>query len=88
MESEFGQKKMEFLSELMKLRQICCDPALCFEGYDGDSSKLDMCVDMIKNGIAGGHKILLFSQFTSMLDIISHRLEKEGISFYILTGYR
>ena len=85
-ESEFGQKKMEFLSELMKLRQICCDPALCFDGYDGDSSKLDMCVDMIKNGIAGGHKILLFSQFTSMLDIISHRLEKEGISFYILTG--
>ncbi len=82
----FGDKRIEILSELMKLRQICCDPSLCYQDYDGDSAKLDMCIDMIENGIEGGHKILLFSQFTSMLDVIAKRLKEENISFYTLTG--
>ena len=85
-EEDFRDKRMEILSEIMRLRQMCCDPALCYEGYDGESAKLELCIDMIKNGISGGHKILLFSQFTSMLDILAGRLEKEGISFYMLTG--
>ena len=85
-EEEFKDKRMEILSELMKLRQICCAPSLCYDEYDGESAKLEMCIDMIKNGISGGHKILLFSQFTSMLDIIGKRLEKEEISFYAMTG--
>lgn len=82
----FGDKRIEILSELMKLRQICCDPALCYHDYDGESAKLDMCMDMIVNGISGGHKILLFSQFTSMLDILAKRLQEENISYYMLTG--
>ncbi len=82
----FGDKRIEILSELMKLRQICCDPSLCYQDYDGDSAKLDMCMDMIVNGVSGGHKILLFSQFTSMLDILAKRLQEENISYYLLTG--
>lgn len=82
----FGDKRIEILSELMKLRQLCCDPSLCYNDYDGESAKLDMCMDMISNGISGGHKILLFSQFTTMLDIIGKRLKEENIEYYLLTG--
>ncbi len=85
-EDGFGDKRIEILAELMKLRQLCCDPALCYNDYDGESAKLDMCMDMVSNGISGGHKILLFSQFTTMLDVIAKRLTEENISYYLLTG--
>lgn len=85
-EEQFSSKRMQILAELMNLRQLCCDPSLCYHDYDGESSKLEMCLDMVKNGIAGGHRILLFSQFTSMLDIIAERFDKEGISYYTLNG--
>ena len=66
-------------------RQICCDPSLCFDRYRGGSAKLDTCMELITGGIAGDHKILLFSQFTSMLELIGQRLKKEGIAFHLLT---
>ena len=74
------------LSEITKLRQLCCDPGLVYEGYKGESAKLEMCINMIKNAVEGGHKLLLFSQFTSMLDRISARLKSEKIGYYLLTG--
>ena len=83
---EFQRNKIQILAELMKLRQICCDPGLCFENYSGESAKLEACVDLVKSAVEGGHKILLFSQFTSMLDLIAKRLEEEQISFYTITG--
>ena len=83
---DFNSNKIRFLAELTKLRQICCDPSLCYDNYDDDSSKLELCVDLVKTSIEGGHKILLFSQFTSMLDIIAKRLTKEGVSYYTMTG--
>lgn len=85
-EEEFNTSKIVILSELTKLRQICCDPALLFEEYKGESAKLEMCVDMICNAVEGGHKILVFSQFTTMLDRLAKRLDKEGINYYMLTG--
>ena len=84
--SEFGRNKIQILAELMKLRQICCDPSLCFNNYDGDSAKLESCMDLVESAIDGEHRILIFSQFTSMLDIISEELEKRGIEFYMITG--
>ncbi|MEY8338749.1 DEAD/DEAH box helicase [Lachnospiraceae bacterium 62-35] len=81
-----GKDKMQILSGLTRLRQICCDPALCYQNYHGESAKLETCVDLIKNGVSGGHKILLFSQFTSMLEIIGRRLRKEEIDYHVLTG--
>jgi SNF2 family DNA or RNA helicase len=85
-EGNRGSDKLQILAELMKLRQICCDPHLCYSNYNGSSAKLETCIDLIKNGVEGGHKLLLFSQFTSMLDIIQKRLKKEGLSYYVLTG--
>lgn len=85
-EQEFKKEKMQILAELTKLRQLCCDPALLLEGYKGESAKTDMCMELILNAVGGGHKILLFSQFTSMLDRLVERLKKEGIGYYLLTG--
>ena len=83
---EFQRNKIQILAELMKLRQICCDPGLCFEDYKGESAKLDACVDLVRSAVEGGHKILLFSQFTSMLELIAERLGQEQLSFYTITG--
>ena len=78
-----GNGKLEVLSQLMRLRQICCDPALCFEDYTGESAT---CVSLIASASAAGHKILLFSQFASMLERIRERLLQEGISSHLLVG--
>lgn len=78
--------KFRILSGLMRLRQICCDPRLCLEGWRSGSAKLETCMDLIRRGVEGEHKILLFSQFASMLELIGSRLEKEGIRSVCLTG--
>lgn len=83
---EFQKTKLKILAELTRLRQICCDPVLCFENYKGDSAKLTACVELVGRAIEGGHKILLFSQFTSMLEIIAEQFKENGISFYTITG--
>ena len=85
-EKEFKKGRMQILSELTKLRQLCCDPGLLLEDYHGESAKTDMCMELIVNAVGAGHKILLFSQFTSMLDRLTERLKKEGIDYYLLTG--
>ena len=81
-----GRQRMTVLTHLTRLRQICCDPRLCCEGYTGQSSKLDACVELLREATASGHKALLFSQFTSMLALIKERLEAEGIPHYLLQG--
>ena len=83
---EFKRNKLQVLAELTKLRQICCDPALFYEDYAGGSAKLDTCMELVANALDAGHKVLLFSQFTSMLDIISRRLTADGIEHFMLTG--
>lgn len=80
------KKRIEILSMLTRLRQICCDPHLAYENYTGGSSKLEQCMELIESCVNSGHKILLFSQFTSMLDIIAKRLSSANISYYTLTG--
>lgn len=83
---EFRKNKLKILAELIKLRQICCDPSLCFENYKGESAKLEACLELVQRAAEGGHKILLFSQFVSMLEIIMQKLEASGMSFYMITG--
>ncbi len=85
-EEEFKTSKLQLLSELTRLRQICCDPALLYEGYRAGSAKTELCLELIRNAISSGHKILLFSQFTSMLERLRQKLEEENISYYLLTG--
>ncbi|HAB62356.1 MAG TPA: helicase SNF2, partial [Lachnospiraceae bacterium] len=72
--------------ELTKLRQICCDPTLLYENYEEESAKLATCMELLHNAVDGNHKVLLFSQFTSMLSIIEERLKQEGITYYKITG--
>jgi len=78
--------KIQILSGLTRLRQVCCDPRLIYENYRGESAKLETCMELVLSGTEAGHKILLFSQFTSMLELIGGRLTKAGIKFYQLTG--
>ena len=83
---DFEKNKFRMLAELTRIRQICCDPKLCFSDYTGESAKLDTCMELIQNAINGGHKLLVFSQFTSMLDLISEKLREDNISYYEITG--
>lgn len=85
-DAEFRTSKLQILAEITRLRQICCYPGLIYEGYKGNSSKLEMCMELVQNAVNGGHKLLLFSQFTTMLDVLAERLKKAKISFYVLTG--
>jgi SNF2 family DNA or RNA helicase len=78
--------RIEILSYLTKLRQICLDPSLIIEDYNGGSGKMEVAVELIKEHIASGGKVLLFSQFTSALDKIGERLNKEKINFFHLQG--
>ena len=77
---------IKILALLTRLRQICCHPGLFLEDYNQDSSKLKQCIEIIKDGIEAGHKILLFSGYTSMFEIIEKELLKEDINYYKLTG--
>lgn len=85
-DEEFRKGKIQILAELTKLRQLCCDPELLYENYTGGSAKTQLCMDIVRNAIGGGHKILLFSQFTTMLERICREFQKENISHYVLTG--
>ncbi|MDR3295664.1 MAG: DEAD/DEAH box helicase, partial [Clostridiales Family XIII bacterium] len=81
-----NQNRMEIFAALMRLRQICCDPSLIFENFTGRSAKLDTCLELVKNCIESRHRMLLFSQFTSMMDILRREFEKEGIAYFYLDG--
>lgn len=83
---DFGSIRMQVLAELTRLRQLCCDPELIYQDYKGGAAKVELCMELLNNAVNGGHKILLFSQFTSMLDILEKRMDEEGISYYSLTG--
>ena len=85
-EQGFEKSQIKILAILMRLRQICCHPSLFLSNYDGDSSKLNQCIELLKDAIMSGHKILLFSSYSSMLEIIEDNLKKEKIKYFKLTG--
>lgn len=85
-EEEFSSSRIKVLSELTRLRQLCCCPALVYEGYKGESSKEELCMELIQQGVLAGHRILLFSQFVTMLERLEEKLKERGISYYSLTG--
>ena len=83
---DFNKNKLQILAELTRLRQICCDPSLCFENYKGETAKLEACLELICSAMDGGHRILVFSQFTSMLEILQEKLSGFKIPFFTITG--
>jgi len=81
-----GKDQIRMLSELTRLRQLCCDPRLCLENYHGGSGKLMQLMEVVQEALGAGHRILLFSQFTSMLDLIAEALDGAGVGYLVLTG--
>lgn len=83
------QSQIVFLDALLKLRQICCDPRLLpadFSAGVKTSAKLNFLTDLLATLLEEGRRILLFSQFTTMLALIEEHLVKEGIGYLKLTG--
>ena len=82
----FQKSQIQILSALTRLRQICCHPNLFLKNYNGESSKLIQCLEIVNDAIQSEHKILLFSTYTSMFEIIENELKKENINYFKLTG--
>ncbi len=78
--------KITVLSYLTKLRQLCLDPSLIVTDYKGKSSKINACIEILKDIIENDDKVLVFSQFTSVLQNISVVLDKENIEYNYLDG--
>ena len=85
-ENGFERSQIKILALLMRLRQICCHPSLFLNNYHGESSKMNQCMEVIKDAILAGHKILLFSGYTSMFEILERELKREKIKYSKLTG--
>ena len=81
-----NKSQMKILSIITRLRQICLHPKLFIENYEGESAKLEQCIELIKDMILSNHKVVLFSGFTSMFSIIEEKLKENSIKFYKLQG--
>ena len=84
--AEFQRNRVEILTGLMRLRQICDTPALFIEDYKGDSGKLDSLRDLLSQIAEGNHRVLIFSQFRGMLDRIEEELPQLGLTSFKVTG--
>ena len=82
----FGASRFKILAGLTRLRQICCHPGLFVENYEGESGKLDLLMEIVDEAMASNRRMLIFSQFTSMLAIIRGKLEMRSWPFYYLDG--
>jgi SNF2 family DNA or RNA helicase len=88
-EKGLARSHIVVLDALLKLRQVCCDPRLVKNAagaHVGESAKLELLLDMLPELIEEGRRILLFSQFTGMLDLIAAALEEAQITYAMLTG--
>ena len=84
-----AKSHIQILAGLTRLRQAACDPRLLHlprEFTDDDSGKLVALRELIQTSVAGGHKVLVFSQFVSMLTIIRHAMEEDGVPYEYLDG--
>lgn len=85
-QSGFQRSQIKIIAALTRLRQICCHPGMFLEEYTGDSGKLQLLEEIITEALDGGHRVLLFSQFTTMLAIIRRRLESMQVNAFYLDG--
>nr|WP_286670104.1 SNF2-related protein [Thomasclavelia cocleata] len=78
--------KFQILSMMTRLRQLCCEPRILYNEIQEPSSKMKACLDIIRKAKENNQKVLLFSSFTTSLNLIEKELRKEDISYYVLTG--
>ena len=85
-DADFNTKKIRILAEFTLLREICCDPRLVYADAKNASAKLDAICELVSTCMDESKKVLVFSQFTSFLDLIGTRLAEQGVDFYTITG--
>ncbi len=74
------------LAEITRLRQAACSMSLVNKDWQEESSKLSELSELVREIVSGGNRVLIFSQFTSFLDMVNDRLERDGISYFYLNG--
>ena len=82
----FEKSRIRILAELTRLREVCCDPALLYEDYRGASAKREALWELLESAWDGGHRVLVFSQFTGFLALVEEDLKTRGVSYEKLTG--
>lgn len=80
------QDSIAILALLMRLRQICCEPRMIYEGIDAVSSKMKACLELLLNHRENGQKVLLFSSFTKVFDLLEEELRLNNITYFRLSG--
>ena len=85
-DADFNTKKIRILAEFTLLREICCDPRLVYADAKNASAKLDAIAELVATCMGEGKKVLVFSQFTSFLELIGARLAEQGVEYYTITG--
>jgi len=82
----FQKGNFKILQLLTKLRQLCIDPRIIYENYQGGSAKIDNLIELCKGIIANGHKILVFTSYKKALDIVNLEMTNNNISTYVIDG--
>nr|WP_295972265.1 DEAD/DEAH box helicase [uncultured Bacillus sp.] len=82
----FRKNRIKILTGLTRLRQICCHPGLFVNGYKGSSAKLNKLMSIVEEARNSGRRLLIFSQFTKMLEIIGREIAASGLPFFYLDG--
>ncbi|WP_019850374.1 DEAD/DEAH box helicase [Desulfitobacterium sp. PCE1] len=82
----FAKSQIQILAALTRLRQICSHPGMFIDNYTGESGKMLLFQELLGDILDSGHRVLVFSQFTSMLDIIRDYLLSENIDYFYLSG--
>ena len=84
--ANMGHARFQILAALTRLRQICCHPGTFLDNYDGESGKMELFMQILPDLISNGHRILVFSQFTSMLEIIQKVLDEQKYDYFYMEG--
>ena len=86
-QKQLNDQRFNFLTSLLRLRQICCHPALVNDDlHQAESAKVNALLDLLEPLIDEGHKVLVFSQFVSMLDILRATVKERGWPHFYLAG--
>ncbi|WP_226526919.1 DEAD/DEAH box helicase [Metabacillus niabensis] len=80
------KNRIRILAGITRLRQICCHPKLFVDGYKGSSAKFEQLFQIIEEAKHAGKRVLIFSQFTKMLELIGKELTIRGLSYFYLDG--
>ncbi|MBP3952258.1 DEAD/DEAH box helicase [Bacillus suaedae] len=80
------KNRIKILAGLTRLRQICCHPALFVDGYNGSSAKFEQLLTILEESRLAGRRVLIFSQFTKMLDLIGREIHLRGQQYFYLDG--